>query len=384
MKKRWLRAIKILSILLPVLLVVTAAQSYLFHFRERDVLRVDGFRLEEKNSLDVVFIGASDIYTGFSSAYAYDRYGFTSYPYTTAGCPVLLWKTMLEETLSRQTPQLIVVEVNGVVYSKPEDLHNNAPMHYVLDNMPLSWNKIRTVFECCNEGTDPVLSFFFPIIKYHSMWQDADELEANYLDIRAQHKRGYTLLRGVSSTPKIAPELAEFRDVTEDFTESEMAEEAEQALIEFLEYCREKELNVLFTRFPHQIGFGDKDPVYWNYQITNRAERIIQEYGFPFLNLERVTDEIGLDMTKDFYNENHLNIDGQRKVTEYLSQCLISEFGVAPRPQSAENQAGWEVSTEYYRLYCDFIKQQMGKPDPRATGETAELIETLDAMKKSA
>ena len=89
-------------------------------------------------------------------------------------------------------------------------------------------------------------------------------------------------------------------------------------------------------------------------------------------------------MTKDFYNENHLNIDGQRKVTEYLSQCLISEFGVAPRPQSAENQAGWAKSTEYYRLYCDFIKQQMGKPDPRATGETAELIETLDGMKASA
>ena len=104
MKKRWLRAIKILSILLPVLLVVTAAQSYLFHFRERDVLRVDGFRLEEKNSLDVVFIGASEIYTGFSSVYAYDRYGFTSYPYTTAGCPVLLWRTMAEETLSRQRP----------------------------------------------------------------------------------------------------------------------------------------------------------------------------------------------------------------------------------------------------------------------------------------
>ncbi len=383
MKKVYLiRTVKIISLLLAVILVVTAA-NYLLFFNKRDVLRLDGLRLEEENSLDVLLIGASEVYTAFSSPYAYELEGFTSYPYAVASCPVTLWKTMLEDALTRQTPQLIVVEISGVTYYSHSNLHNNTAMHYVLDGMPLTLNKIRTVNRLCGEDTDGRSTFFLPIIKYHSVWQNAEDLETNYLDKTLQHRRGYALLRGVSSTPAAPPPPDGVRDLSGDRSENELAEEAEQYLTEFLQYCRDKGLNVLFTSFPHQAGVSDDNAVYDNYKRKNRAESIIRDYGFPFLNLERTADQLGIDPEHDYYNVNHLNLYGQKKVTEFFSKYLVEEFGVTPRLQNQAVEEGWKASAEYYKLYCDYVEKELkkGYPDPNPIAETAKTISILDEIK---
>ena len=379
-----IRAVKIVSLLLAVAVIISAAYEVLF-FNKRDVLRVDGFRQEEKNSLDVVLLGASEVYTAFSPPYAYELEGFTSFPYSVASCPVTLWRTMLEDTLSRQTPQLVVVEISGVTYFAPDSLHNNTAMHYVLDGMPLSANKIRTLRELCSSDTDGAAYFLFPVLKYHSVWQDPRELKTNYLDRSLQRNRGYTLLRGISTTPAAPLPVEGVRDVSGDYTESALSEEAERYLLEFLQYCREKNLNVLFASFPHQIGLVDDSLVYENFTRKNRAERIIRENGFPFLNLERTAADIGIDPEKDYYNVNHLNLRGQLKVTEYLSKYLVEECGVTPRPQSEAVAAGWAASTEYYRLYCAYVQDRLDNglhvPDPDPIAENAALVDSLNSMK---
>ena len=40
---------------------------------------------EPTGSIDVLLLGSSATYSGFASAYAYELYGFTSYPYALAG-----------------------------------------------------------------------------------------------------------------------------------------------------------------------------------------------------------------------------------------------------------------------------------------------------------
>ena len=376
-----LRALKIISLFLAVLTLISVSQNWVFKYRERDIRRMEGFRIEEDNSLDVVLIGSSDIYTGFSSAYAYGLQGFTSYPYTVASCPVTLWKTMLEETLRSQSPQLIVVDINGAGYIREKDLHNNAALHYVTDGMPLSILKIRTLREQCDNNTDSAWYYLFPFLKYHLLWQNMRDFEGNYYDTRMLRQNRCALLRGVSTTAVEAPPPDGIRNVSGDFSERELAEAAEQALVGFLEYCREKDLNVLFTLFPRQIGLSDNNAAYQFYQRANRAERIIRGYGFPFLNMARLTDKMNIDPDRDYYNENHLNIYGQRKATEFLARYLVEECGVIARPQSAENAAKWETSAEYYRLYSDYAEEAIRMKRPETIAETAALIAALDEIK---
>ena len=110
MKKTYrIRTVKILALVLAVLLSVLALQEGPLHYWDSNVQRVTGFRLEKEDSLDVVLLGASEVFHAWSAPHAYEHYGFTSYPFALSGCSDVLWYTMLEETLSRQSPQLVVV-----------------------------------------------------------------------------------------------------------------------------------------------------------------------------------------------------------------------------------------------------------------------------------
>ena len=377
------RAVKALSLLLAVVLVVSALQTGPLHHWDGDVQRITGFRMEKDHSLDVVFLGASDFYSGFSAPYAYERYGFTGYPVTPSGCPVTYWKLFLEEALSRQSPQLIVVEVTGATYLTAGDLHHNTVLHYALDDLPLSVRKIRAVSTLCNEDNDSAWSFLFPIVKYHSLWNDFGQQEENRRNRSALLDRGYALLRGVTSKAVSFSPGDAIRDVSNDYSESPLAAAAEQALRDFLDFCRTNGLNVLFVRFPHRLGTSDNE-IYEEFQRVNRVGRIITEQGFPFLNLERIVADIGLDQNTDYYDRTHFNVDGQMKITEYFARYLVQECGVSPRPQPEEIQKEWNTSAEYYRLFCDYVRRQAAEGCNDLIGESAQLIAELDNMREQA
>ena len=115
MGRRRRRIFKWLSLLITVLALVGVIQCLFCGNMDHDRRRLQGFYLEEKDSLDIVFLGASEVFSDFSSAQAYAEYGFTSYPFAVRSNPVFLWKYELEEILKRQSPQLIVVETNGAL-----------------------------------------------------------------------------------------------------------------------------------------------------------------------------------------------------------------------------------------------------------------------------
>lgn len=373
------RIVKIFSLAIAVFLFISISEIFLFRSNKADDLRIEGFRLEERNSLDVVFLGSSEIFTSFSPPYAWQLQKITSYPYGVSGGPVTYWITMLEDILSRQDPQLIVVETNGAVYDA-ESLHGNAPLHYILDYMPVNTNKLQALDSLVTEETDGKEAFLFPIIKYHSCWNDPDTLRSNFNNIRDQRLRGHTMLRGIWVSNSIAAPDAPLRDLKEDNSKLPLDEEAERALREFLDYCRIKKLPVLFTCFPHQVTRED-DRIYRNFQKTNTIEEIVEEYGFPYLNMELLVQKIGLDPAYDYYNEGHLNIYGQRKFTEFFSQYLVEECGVTPGNHTQAQKESWDESAEYYSRLIHYMEDSESKNSSR--GETHWLINTLEQMRDS-
>ena len=358
-------------------LFISISEIYLFRSNKTDDLRIEGFRLEERNSLDVIFLGSSEVFTAFAPPYAWQLQRITSYPYAVSAGPVTYWLTMLKDVLSRQDPQLIVVETNGAVYDTKE-LHGNAPLHYILDYMPMNANKVRALNDLVTEETDGKAAFLFPIVKYHSFWNDPETLRSNFNNIRDQHERGHTMLRGIWVSNSIEAPNAPPRDLKADNTKLPLDEEAEHALREFLDFCREKDLPVLFTCFPHQVT-RDDDRIYRNFQKTNTIEEIVKEYGFPYLNMERLGREIGLDPTHDYYNEGHLNIYGQQKFTEFFSQYLVEECGITPGNHTQAQKERWNESAEYYSRLIHYMENSESENTSR--GETHWLINTLEQMK---
>lgn len=384
MKKTYrIRTVKILALALAVLLSVLALQEGPLHYWDSNVQRVTGFRLEKEDSLDVVLLGASEVINAWSAPYAYEHYGFTSYPFALSGCSDVLWYTQLEEVLDRQSPQLVVVEISGVNYERAADLHHNSDIHYLLDDMPLSPLKLRAFSRLCSRDTDSPLCMQFPLIKYHSNWHDLKLQETARNDRDALLRRGYAALRGGSAGMDFHSPSGGTRNVAKDRGECDLAPEAEQALRDFLALCEREGVEVLFVRLPHRIGVKDAE-MYKQFRQINRAGRIVQEEGFRFLNLDQCPGDIGLDQTLDYSDRTHMNLSGQLKMTDWLARYLVEECGVTPRPQTEENRQQWEASAEYYRYYCDYMEQLKKSGTPKHLDESAELIAELDAMKAQA
>ena len=76
---------------------------------------------EPADSIDVLLLGSSATYSGFASAYAYELYGFTSYPYALAGGTCTMWKPALQDALRTQDPELVVVDAFTGGYD-PEEI----------------------------------------------------------------------------------------------------------------------------------------------------------------------------------------------------------------------------------------------------------------------
>ena len=370
------RAVKILSLVLALVLVFGFAQMYFWRCNSHNELRLYGFRMEQKDSLDVVLLGASDIYA-YSAPLAYSLQGFTSYPYVVSACSVCFWKVMLEDILDHQNPKLIVVETTGACYDTQRELHNNGALHYIMDSMPFRL-KLQMIRPLLTEENDSAAAFLFPGLKYHSNWNDPEDMKSNFLNVRMLQRQGHAILRGTYTSRFTIGLQSESRDIENDRAEQPLDAEAEQALREFLDFCREKDLPVLFTCLPHQITTED-DEVYQNFKMTNTIGKIVDEYGFPFLNMETLSDEIGIDPEHDYYNRTHLNLYGQQKLTEYLARYIGEEVGLVPRVQNEEQIRAWEESSDYYTRYCRYIEETPADPDALFS-ETDELMRELREM----
>ena len=120
---------------------------------------------------------------------------------------------------------------------------------------------------------------------------------------------------------------------------------AETQLIDFLEFCKKENLtNLVFTRFPHRNYVGHIAKV-------SRVEELLNQYGYSLWNMEGKLDEIGLDINADFYDDEHVNIYGQEKMTEYIGSYLTTEWIDTPVAQSEKNAAHWKDCIEAYKSF---------------------------------
>ena len=194
LKPYLLRAIKIFCFVLLVAVCVGFLQEYVLCHADHNRERLKGFYQEDKDSLDVVYMGASDVYSDVAPGYAYRRDGITSYIFATQANSILNYKSQLKNVLSRQKDAIIVVELNGALYDTDEDMVKEANLRNYGDNVPLDAIKLGWIAQNVPENK---LEYLFPIMKYHSVWSTLED-EQNMRDtVITDQKRGYDYLKGI-------------------------------------------------------------------------------------------------------------------------------------------------------------------------------------------
>lgn len=377
-KTMWIRTAKILALLIPVVLFIL----FMPVNNLDDTRRIQAYYLEEPDSLDVVVMGASDVYAGYSPVLAYEEYGFTSYSYVLSGNYLQLYAAQLEEILSTQSPELIVIEVTEASYDKGSDY--DIVFRQFITGIPFSRHKIEMIREYGDQ--DQLLSYYFPFSVNHGN-ADLKTLADNISIDRSIRDRGYSLLKGSLTFtgsgenwdgPYVTP-----IDTSNDHSTAEIPAAVEENFHAFLSYCRDRSLdNILFVTFPQRRTDEHR---YHNYQISNAVGELIESYGYDFINLESMIDRIGIQPETDFYNNDHMNLYGQYKTTRFLCEILKRDYGIGESQLSALSRERWETCVEYGHLFYELFDYEFKTREPEEFGlflqENAWLINKLEEIK---
>lgn len=364
------RALAICLILVIAFSFFVLTQNHVDH----NTLRIQGFYQEEKNSLDVVLIGASDVFTGFSPGLAYGEYGFTSYPYAVDSNTINFFKSQIEEVLKYQKPKCIIVETTGVrdAYDRSLGDEQLAVMRQYTDVMPLSHNKTDTLNEFVSKGK---LTYYVPALAHCGKAENIENTIVKY----SQKFRGFTYLKGIT-TSNSKQSYDKILDVNDDLDTMALSDMTYTALDNLLDYCDSLDCKIVFVRFPHRITDEDGHN---KLKQHNEIGRIITDRGFDFYNFDHAVDEIGLDLENDFYSDSHLNAHGQIKLTRYLSELLIHRYDIGKSDLSQKNVERWNTSYEYTELFYQYYDFHENDPEKSVWYETPGLIKQLDLLRNN-
>ena len=373
-QKKVTRTVKVSVFLLIIMASCLGLQQYVLRNVDHNSLRVEGFYQETPGSLDAVFIGASDMYTSFIPGRAYEKYGFTSYLLASESITSDGVLTAVKEVVRTQNPQLVVVEANAFLYSDTKNDQNQAYIHKFFDNLPFSLNKLDYIQK--NVPVDDRWEYIFPLIKYHGLWTEYPERFYMMASDLTLDMRGYNYLKGFRTTAQI------FKSKTPSLNDQIYTEhdtlpldpKLETQLRELMDYAKQNDVNLVFVRAPHYVTKSTYDRV----KRSNQMAHIVNEEGFSYYTFESDARDIGIDDQHDFYNEEHMNVYGALKFTDYVAERFVSVEDLKPGFLTDEQKEGWKevskTSNQLYR-YCD---DMMTKGDGRGAQEDVVTLFMLD------
>ena len=139
---------------------------------------------------------------------------------------------------------------------------------------------------------------------------------------------------GISYSKAFANTALKRKDAKLKKRKNEFSDKSKGYLLELLNYCRDEKMkNVLFIRAPHCIK--NENP-----KATNDIKKLIESYGYRFVDFENAYDAIGLDPQNDFYNHDHLNIFGMEKFTAFFGKYICDNYNVKTA-HTAETVKQW-------------------------------------------
>ncbi|MGN0978545.1 MAG: hypothetical protein ACI4PH_10870 [Faecousia sp.] len=267
---------------------------------------VDGFTELEDNSLDVLFIGSSQMFCGISPNTLREETGLESYVFGGSSQRLAVTAFYLELALKTQSPRIVLMDASKVF--EDSGVEDEAFLSWNFDPLPLSWGKLKMLYEIFDGDLSETLSHALPLWQRHARWSELSELDYTWpLEKHPSETGGQLALEEVS-----AVEL-EYFNSDPDGAAKPVPEDNIAAIRKIQDLCRERDITLIAFKAPS----GN-----WDKAMSRETAAVMESLGIPFINCMDYMDEIGLDQNTDFFNWGHLNVVGAEKLTRYLAQFL--------------------------------------------------------------
>lgn len=353
--KKWI--LKITAFCLLFALLFTAVQNVL-HYRwysnpDYYTRSIDLSR-QAPNSVDVLTFGTSEMIMGFIPMAAYEETGITAYNFGTNFKSSITTYYQLLYALKYQTPKAVVCDFSSL-FTEPLPGENDAIYRQIVDTMPDAWLKTRLVADVCR--LDPEQSFLewrFPLLVYHSLWEDMTFTELiqslqwdyRYKDYYQPFCKGAMLGENVHNTEMRSQDVtAELWNPGEyDCQWSPLAVEYYDRIVKL---CQEKGIQVVALCFP-SVTNADRDSARWESLKAYLDSRDISCLNYASFDQYQA---LGMDLERDYFDNSHLNKVGADRFTRAVARDLTQLCDLPDRRQDAAVSASWNALTEDYQAY---------------------------------
>lgn len=264
------------------------ASSYIFLPKSNEKnsgmeeFKANGILGEKDNSIDVLFLGDSEVYCAVIPLQIWQDSGYTSYVCGTSGQTLDYTEVMLKRTFENQSPKVVVLETNAI-YRK-----------FTVKNVLFT-----------------EVSDYFSVFRYHNRWKTMKIDEINKAPEYAftDECKGYRLK--TLSKPGVKDQS--YMAVTD---KADPIEKINRNSVEKIKkLCDENGAKLVLVSTPSIKN--------WNYMRHNGIAALAKELGCAYIDLNLPANEVSIDWENDTVDKgDHMNYFGAKKVTSYLSEYL--------------------------------------------------------------
>ena len=323
-----------------------------------DLDNIAGLYGEDKNSLDMVYIGGSAAFIYWEPLMAFEDTGMTSYVYSSNTIQIEFYKTMIKEILDNQNPEVIVIDARAFQYRDIDQPPAEVPYRNFLTGLPFSMRRAifieNNVSKYLNEDT---LSYHFDIIKYHTFLADILSTGEIY-DLRYEIKnRLDMMLNKYKNSLKGFGYVEAVNEIvkTDYYTDAVTlpSNETDLLLDELLDYLDSIDTNIIFIVSPYEELESHKE-------IFNYVANKVTDRGHVFIDANDYRDEMGLNYKTDFYNVDHVNIFGADKYTNFLENYIVNNYDIVDHRDDVDYKE-WNDLLDEWHILSDNVKENTAK-----------------------
>lgn len=292
---------------------------------------VDFYR-QEKNTIDVLFVGSSNVYAGISPLEIYQRTGVTGYSFATPEQKVWTSYYMIKEALKTQHPKVLFLDA-GEFFSDTND-QKEASKRKAIDTLKLSQNKIDMINDSVYGLSDfDKLSCIFPVLRFHGRWNNLGWTDiTKFFSVSDYSYKGYILDEAVKSYEEKKDE--------EDITNLlQMPDSVRTYLDKIMELCEDNDCELVLMDMP--------SPKTWSQEKHNDIETYALQNDLNFIDLN-TDDNLSMNWEEDSSDGGvHLNIYGAERVGEYLANYIDENYELLDH-RNDKLSASWNKALEKY------------------------------------
>ena len=309
-KKTIFNIIKAVSTILVVCLIYFYVGLILIPKDQNDsnynlYYRANSINYEEKNSLDVIFYGDSNIAAAYSPMQIYENKQITSFIRSGSYESMISVYKNMKKDLKRQSPKLIVLETDVFYQYNTEDVNSQKYSSSILNP-----------------------------INFHSRWKEFSKEDFNIFS----KKESDFLKGGIYYDKQVELNSSNFMNST---TRKKIKSSIKQDFEKVTKLCNDKNIKLVLVTCPS---------IEWSYPMHNDIVDISEKYGIPYHDFN--TSEYKFQVNKSFRDNGiHCNKKGMKQVTQLIEDNILNDFEKQDHKDSVRNL--WDNQLQKYKSVID-------------------------------